>query len=167
VLGVLLDRRKPRRNRNAPDRNPLYSTHPRLDAFPFGPYVVGVESTDVLVVVTTVGTEEQALDIAQELVRRRLAACVNILPAVRSVFRWKGTVNDDTELLLLVKTVAARLPAVRDVMKELNAYELPEILAFPAAFAEQAFAAWVAESSTGESAPGDDDEDEVGEATID
>ncbi|MEO6324063.1 MAG: divalent-cation tolerance protein CutA [Thermoanaerobaculia bacterium] len=112
----------------------------------------------VLVVVTTVGTEQQALDIAHYLVANRLAACVNILPGVRSVFRWKGRVNDDGEFLLLVKTVERRLEAVKAAMRELNVYELPEILGFPASFADAAFARWVDESSSGAPDPLDADE---------
>lgn len=107
------------------------------------------EKPRVIVVVTTVGTEEQALDIAHHLVERGLAACVNILPAVRSVFRWKGKVNVDGEFLLMAKTVESRFEDVRSAMKELNAYELPEILGFPATFADAAFGQWVAESASG------------------
>jgi periplasmic divalent cation tolerance protein len=107
-------------------------------------------SSDVIVVVTTVGTEQQALDIADHLVKNRLAACVNIFPGIRSIFRWKGKVNDDGEFFLIAKTVKARYAAVRAAMKKLNAYELPEILGFPATFADDAFAAWVAESSAPE-----------------
>jgi periplasmic divalent cation tolerance protein len=121
----------------------------------------------VLVVVTSVGTEEQALDIAHHLVETQLAACVNILPGVRSIFRWKGKVQDESEFLLLVKTVPENFERVQDVVKELNAYELPEILAFPADHADPAFATWVAESSTGIPNSSDDEADEPGEATID
>jgi periplasmic divalent cation tolerance protein len=120
----------------------------------------------LLAVLTSVGTEQQALDIAHALVKRRLAACVNILPGVRSIFRWKGKVQQDAELLLVIKTLAANFEAVRGVIKELNAYELPEIVAFPAVMADAAFAAWVHDSSTGD-AGDDDEEDETGEATID
>ena len=121
----------------------------------------------VLVVVTSVGTEEQALDIAHHLVDSRLVACVNILPGVRSVFRWKGKVRDEGELLLLVKTVPENFERVRAIVKELNAYELPEILGFPADPADPAFAKWVTENSTGIPNSSDDEEDEPGEATID
>jgi periplasmic divalent cation tolerance protein len=120
--------------------------------------VKSAEKPKVIVVVTTVGTEEQALDIAQHLVRDGLAACVNILPAVRSVFRWKGKVNVDGEFLLMAKTVEANFEAVRAAMKELNAYELPEILGFPATFADEAFASWVAESSCGNVAVEEEEE---------
>jgi periplasmic divalent cation tolerance protein len=117
---------------------------------------------EVIVVVTTVGTEEQALDIAHHLVRSRLAACVNILPGVRSVFRWKGKVNDDGEFLLLAKTVRPKFEAVREAMKELNAYELPEILGFPASLADVAFAKWVVDSTRGK--PDAEDEEDGEEA---
>ncbi len=97
----------------------------------------------ILIVVTTVGTQEQALDIANDLVEKRLAACVNIVPGVRSIFRWKGEVNDDTEFLLLAKTVEERYEEVAAAIKALHAYELPEILAYPAPLADSPFAAWV------------------------
>ncbi len=123
-------------------------------------------SPSLLVVVTSVGTEEQALDIAQRLVESQLAACVNILPGVRSVFRWKGKIRHEGEFLLMVKTLKGNFERVRQLLKELNTYELPEILAFPASHADEAFAAWVAANSTGIENPADD-EDEPGEATID
>jgi periplasmic divalent cation tolerance protein len=121
---------------------------------------------EIVVVLTSVGTEQQALDIAHALVKRRLAACVNILPGVRSLFRWKGKVQQDAELLLVIKTLGSNFEAVRGVIRELNAYELPEIAAFPAAAIDGAFGAWVHDSSTGVAAD-DDEEDETGEATID
>jgi len=123
-------------------------------------------ASDLLAVLTSVSTEKQALDIAHALVQRRLAACVNVLPMARSIFRWKGKVQQDSEFLLLIKTLAANFEAVRVAIKELNAYELPEIIALPATQADAAFAAWVADSSTGVPSD-DDDDDESGEATID
>ena len=112
----------------------------------------------VLVVVTSVGTEEQALDIAHHLVESHLAACVNILPGVKSVFRWKGEVQQESEFLLMAKTLPENFERVRAVMKELNAYELPEILGFPADHSDPAFAKWVAENATGILNPPDDEE---------
>jgi periplasmic divalent cation tolerance protein len=127
----------------------------------------GKAAPSVLVVVTSVGTEEQALVIAQRLVESQLAACVNIVPGVRSVFRWKGKVQHEGEFLLVAKTLKKNFERVRQVLKELNAYELPEILGFPASHADEAFAAWVAANSTGIENPSDDDEEDPGEATID
>ena len=123
-------------------------------------------ASELLAVLTSVSTEKQALDIAHALVQRRLAACVNVLPVARSIFRWKGRVQQDSEFLLLIKTLEVNFEAVRLAIKELNAYELPEIVGIPASKADAAFAAWVTDSSTG--VPSDDDEDdEAGEATID
>ncbi len=102
----------------------------------------------LLVVVTTVGTEQQALDIAHELVGKHLAACVNIVPRIRSVFFWKGKVNDDTEWMLVVKTAPENFYVVKEAIKRLNAYELPEILGFATAHAGALFAKWVIDSST-------------------
>ena len=83
-----------------------------------------------LVVVTTVGTEEQANLIARELVCRRHAACVNIVPGLRSVYRWQGKVCRDTEFMLIVKTQESEYAAVEGAIRELHSYELPEILGF-------------------------------------
>lgn len=97
-----------------------------------------------IVVVTSVGTEEQANLIARELVERRHASCVNIVPAVRSVYRWKGRVCSDSEYLLLVKTLATEFEAVRSTIAELHTYELPEVLAFTIADGDRAFLDWLA-----------------------
>jgi len=108
----------------------------------------GAAGPRVLVVVTTVGTEEQALDIAHDLVGRHLAACVNIVPRIRSVFFFKGKVNDDTEWMLFVKTAPGNFEKVREAVRKLNAYELPEILGLDVPHADALFARWVVDSST-------------------
>ncbi len=82
------------------------------------------------VVMTTVGNEEQAYLIAREIVARRQAACVNIVPGVRSIYRWKGKICKDGELLLIVKTLEEELEGVTATIRELHGYELPEILSF-------------------------------------
>jgi periplasmic divalent cation tolerance protein len=105
-------------------------------------------SASLLVVVTTVGTEQQALDIAHDLIGKHLAACVNIVPRIRSVFFWKGKVNDDTEWMLFIKTAPENFDVVRDAIRRLNVYELPEILGFSTAHADALFAKWVVDSST-------------------
>ena len=128
--------------------------HPLLlTLFPARPYRLAMKSpkgppASLLVVVTTVGTEQQALDIAHDLVGKHLAACVNIVPRIRSVFFWKGKVNDDTEWMLLVKTAPGNFGVVKDAIRRLNVYELPEILGFSTAHADTLFAKWVVDSST-------------------
>jgi periplasmic divalent cation tolerance protein len=112
-----------------------------------------------VVVVTTVGDEEQALLIAREMVARRLAACVNVLPGIRSVYRWQGKICQDGEYLLLIKTLAEEYEAVAAAIRELHSYELPEILAFPVEQGDARFFAWIRDSLD-KSAAFDEDEDE-------
>jgi len=113
-----------------------------------------------IVVVTTVGTEEQAYLIAREIVARRQAACVNILPGVRSIYRWKGKICKDGELMLLVKTLEGEFEGVAATIRELHSYELPEILSFNVAEGEQGFLDWIAGSVDKDADFGDDDDDE-------
>jgi periplasmic divalent cation tolerance protein len=98
---------------------------------------------ELIVVVTSVGTEEQAIDVAHALVRSRRAACVNIVPNVHSVYRWKGRVCDDGEMLLVIKTRASQFESVRETIQRVNTYELPEILGYRVDHSSQAFAAWI------------------------
>jgi periplasmic divalent cation tolerance protein len=113
-----------------------------------------------IVVITTVGTEEQANLIAREIVARRQAACVNILPGVRSIYRWKGKICKDGELMLVVKTLAEEFDSVSATIRELHSYELPEILSFQMNRGEANFLEWIASSVDKEADLSDDDEDE-------
>ncbi len=97
----------------------------------------------ISVVITSVGTEQQAVEISEELVARRLATCVNILPCHRSIYRWKGRVCEDTEYLLLIKAPTARFEGIAEAIRELHSYELPEIMSIPVERAEAAFHEWV------------------------
>lgn len=102
-----------------------------------------VRAQDLIVVVTSAGTEEQALDIANALVRNRQAACVNLIPNVHSIYRWKGHVVDDGEYLLVIKTRAKEFAGVRETIQKVNTYELPEVLAYRIDEASPAFSAWI------------------------
>ena len=97
-----------------------------------------------LVVLTTVGNEEEANAIARELVCRRHAACVNVLPGVKSTYRWQDKVCRDSEYLLVIKTLDTEYPEVERAIRELHSYELPEILAFEASRGEASFLGWIA-----------------------
>jgi len=97
----------------------------------------------ITVILTSVGTEQQAVEISEELITRRYATCVNIVPCLRSIYRWKGKVCEDTEYLLLIKTPASLFDAVAETIRELHSYELPEIMALPVERAESAFHEWV------------------------
>jgi periplasmic divalent cation tolerance protein len=100
---------------------------------------------DITVVMTSVGTEQQAVEISEELIARRLATCVNIVPCLRSIYRWKGKICEDTEYLLFVKTPQRLFDQVAQAIREYHSYELPEILALPVVAAENAFHKWVLE----------------------
>ncbi|HZF08468.1 MAG TPA: divalent-cation tolerance protein CutA [Thermoanaerobaculia bacterium] len=113
-----------------------------------------------IVVVTTVGTEEQAYLIAREIVARRQAACVNVLPGMRSIYRWKGKICKDGELLLLVKTMEGEFEGVAATIRELHSYELPEILSFTVTRGEPGFLDWIA-ASVDKEAEFSDEEDEL------
>jgi len=113
-----------------------------------------------IVVLTTVGTEEQANLIAREIVERRQAACVNIVPGIRSIYRWKGKICKDQELLLIVKTLEGELEGVTATIRELHSYELPEILSFHADHGEPGFLGWIA-ASVDKEAEFDEDDDEL------
>ncbi len=110
----------------------------------------------ITVVMTSVGTEQQAVEISEELIARRLATCVNIVPCLRSIYRWKGKVCEDTEYLLFIKTPHRLFERVSDAIKELHSYELPEILALPVESTEEVFHSWILQMVE----PNGDDEDD-------
>jgi len=112
-----------------------------------------------IAVVTTVGTEEQAYLIAREIIARRQAACVNIIPAIRSIYRWQGKICKDGELLLIVKTLQDEFEGVASTIRELHSYELPEILSFGVSQGDQGFLDWIV-SSVDKDAEFSDDEEE-------
>jgi periplasmic divalent cation tolerance protein len=114
-----------------------------------------------IVVITTVGTEEQAYLIAREIVARRQAACVNILPGMRSIYRWKGKICKDGELLLIAKTMESEFEGIAATIRELHSYELPEILSFAAARGEPGFLDWIVSSVDKEADFSDEEEDEL------
>ena len=103
------------------------------------------KTSDKKIVLTTSGTKEEAEDIAWALVERKLAACVNIV-ALTSVFRWKNEIESNPEYLLIVKTTAAAFERVRDAIKELNSYELPECVQLSIEAGSEAYLNWIGES---------------------
>ena len=114
-----------------------------------------------LVVITTVGTEEQANLIASELVARRHASCVNMVNGLRSVYRWQGKICRDAEFMLIVKTLDSEYAAVEATIQELHSYELPEILAFKVAKGETNFLDWIGASLDKNAAFSDEEEREI------
>ena len=99
--------------------------------------------TDKRIVHSTAGSEQEAHKIAHILVKRRLAACVNILPGVQSIYRWKGEIESAQEWLLLIKTRADKFSAVRDAIGELHSYEVPECIVLEIEDGSLAYLQWL------------------------
>ena len=100
------------------------------------------------IVLTTIGSESDALTLARALVDEQLAACVNVLPPMTSIYRWKGAVEQDTEYQVVIKTTAHRLPALDARLRQLHPYELPEFLVLDIAGGGAAYLTWVHDSVT-------------------
>jgi periplasmic divalent cation tolerance protein len=100
------------------------------------------------IVLTTAGSQEEARKIAHALVERRLAACVNIVPQTESVYRWQQKVETATEWLLLIKTQAESFERVRDAVKELHSYDLPECVMLEVAAGSSEYLNWIAENTS-------------------
>ena len=99
--------------------------------------------TGRIVVLCTVGSSEEAQRIASAVVERRLVACVNVVPGVVSIYRWKGEIHRDGEWLLLMKTTAARFEALREALVELHPYEVPEIIELPIERGHAPYLDWI------------------------
>ena len=102
--------------------------------------------TDKQMVLTTTGSEAEARKIAQHLMEHRLAACVNIIPNVESIYRWQGKVESSREWLLVVKSTAEKFVALRDAIRELHSYELPECIAISIEAGSPQYLQWLGES---------------------
>ncbi len=99
--------------------------------------------TDALVVFCTCGDEQEALRIANTLIEERAAACVNVLPAVQSVYRWEGKIENAREILMLIKTTRERFPTLRDRIVEMHSYDTPEIVAVAVDGGLEKYLAWL------------------------
>jgi periplasmic divalent cation tolerance protein len=98
-------------------------------------------------VLTTAGSSDEGKKIAHALVERRLASCVNIIPRIESVYRWKGQVESAEEWLLLIKTRSQRFAQVRAAIEELHSYELPECIMLEIAEGDKAYLDWLAKNT--------------------
>ena len=99
-----------------------------------------------IVALSTVGNTGDAMRIGRALVERRLAACVNVVPGVTSIYTWKGGITTDSELLLVIKTRREKLDEVRSALLELHPYEVPELIALPIEGGHEAYLEWIEDS---------------------
>lgn len=102
---------------------------------------------NVLIVLTNCPDEDVADRLARTLVEQKLAACVNRLPAVNSVYRWQGSVERAVEVPLLIKSTRERLPEIQEAIRALHPYEVPEIVAIPVVAGLPAYLRWVVDET--------------------
>lgn len=99
--------------------------------------------SEISIVFVTAGSEEEAVKIGRSLVEEELAACANIVPRIRSIYRWKGETCDEQEVLIIIKTRSLLFPALQSRVRQLHSYEVPEIIAFPLAQGLPEYLDWV------------------------
>jgi periplasmic divalent cation tolerance protein len=102
--------------------------------------------TNKRIVLSTAGSEDEARKIARHLVENQLAACVNVIPQIESIYRWEGKIESSREWLLLIKTTTANFAAVRDAILELHSYDVPECIAIPVEDGSAAYLEWIDQS---------------------
>ena len=102
-------------------------------------------STHCRLILCTCPDGDTARRLAESLVGERLAACVNLLPGLTSVYRWEGRIQHDSEVLLLIKTVEARVEPLAERLRQLHPYEVPEIIALPIVSGASDYLNWVSE----------------------
>ena len=102
--------------------------------------------TDKILVFTNTGSREEGQKIARALVERKLAACVNIIPGVESIYWWKGKIETTAECTLLIKTIRSNFPAIRDAIRELHSYDLPECIALSIEDGSSDYLNWISDS---------------------
>ena len=99
-----------------------------------------------LMVYCSCANEEEARALAKAAVEKRLAACVNIVPSVTSIYRWEGEIQTASEYLLVAKTTEDRFPQLREILTEMHSYANPEIIAVPITYGADDYLAWIRQS---------------------
>jgi periplasmic divalent cation tolerance protein len=102
--------------------------------------------TDKRLVLSTAGSEDEARKIAHHLVEKRLASCVNIVPQIESIYRWQGKVESSREWLLVIKTTVDKFAPVRDAIRELHSYDLPECISIALDDGSSEYLQWIEQS---------------------
>ena len=107
--------------------------------------------TDKIVVLTACDSQEHAEQLAHHLIETRAAACVNILPMAKSVYRWQGEIETAAEFILLIKSRRDAFPRLRAEIEKVHSYEVPEVIALPIVDGSGAYLAWLDQELGGES----------------
>jgi periplasmic divalent cation tolerance protein len=104
---------------------------------------MGAEPIQVVVVMVTAASQEEAVKIADEVVRSRLAACASTIPTVRSTYWWEGKMMSDQESLLLIKTTSDKFNSLEETIRKIHSYKVPEIIAIPVSHGFPPYLEWV------------------------
>ena len=99
--------------------------------------------SDAAIVLTTIGSGADTERLARTLIEEHLAACVNVLPPMRSTYRWKGSIEQEEEHQLVIKTTVGRVGALEARLRELHPYEVPEFLVLPVSSGSDAYLQWL------------------------
>jgi periplasmic divalent cation tolerance protein len=105
-----------------------------------------MDATSVVIVLTTLPADADAAVLARQLIGERLAACINALPVMTSIYRWEGAIQEESERQLVIKTSAARVEALQARLHALHPYQVPEFIVLQAAGASSRYAQWLDES---------------------
>ena len=103
--------------------------------------------TEYIIVLVTAASEEEAASIGQTIVGERLAACVNIIRSVRSIYRWQGRIEDQQEVLMILKTRKVLFERLQERVKELHSYSVPEIIALPILEGSKQYLNWLGQET--------------------
>lgn len=117
--------------------------------------IAATPSTDAVIILTTWPGDKDPIAFAKQLVEEQLAACVNVLPAMTSVYRWQGEVQEEAERQLVIKTVRSQVDLLMDRLRTLHPYEVPECLVLPIEHGGAAYLAWLAECVATATGPAD------------
>ena len=101
---------------------------------------------DLIIILTTVSSKKEAEIIGSKLIDKKLAACVNIIPNIKSIYRWKGKINKDSEYLLIIKTVKRAEEDVFENIRKLHSYDTPEMISIPIIGGEKSYLNWLSKS---------------------
>jgi periplasmic divalent cation tolerance protein len=106
-----------------------------------------IESENIIIVFCTIDDASKAAEIARTLIEEKLAPCANIIPTVRSIYRWKGTIHDEGESLIVIKTQKSLFHRLEKKIRSLHPYEVPEIIAFDMTDAGDDYLEWLFENT--------------------
>ena len=109
-----------------------------------------IAMSEISIVFVTAGSEEEAATIGRTLVEEHLAACANIVPRIRSIYRWKGQIYDEQEFLIIIKTRTSHFRMLQERVKKLHSYEVPEIISLPISNGLPQYLEWVIEEVNSE-----------------